>query len=90
MYNISFTKEALYGASILRKSAPASYKKLKTLIDELKEHPCTGTGKPELLKYIPGGMWSRRIDKKNRLIYLVHEDIVEVLVVSVTGHYHEK
>lgn len=90
MYDISFTKEALKGAAFLKKTSPAAYRKLNALIEELKVHPCTGTGKPEILKYIPGGMWSRRIDKKNRLMYLVHEDVVEVLVVSVTTHYGDK
>jgi len=37
---------------------------------ELREHPFSGTGHPEQMKYIPG-VWSRRIDKKNRLRYTV-------------------
>lgn len=89
-YNISYTDEALEGAAMLRKSSPAGFRKLEKLVKELQEHPYTGTGHPEHLKHIPGDMWSRHIDKKNRLRYFVHDDIVEVLVVSVVSHYGDK
>lgn len=36
-----------------------------------------GIGKPERLKHKPG--WSRRIDDKNRLVYEVRENFVEVI-----------
>ncbi|MDR0700365.1 MAG: type II toxin-antitoxin system YoeB family toxin, partial [Tannerella sp.] len=82
-------KEALKQALQLRKSAPQTYKKLETVLLELKEHPYTGTGQPEQMKYIQG-MWSRKLDKKNRLRYTVEEKIVTVHVVSVSGHYDDK
>ena len=47
MYKIEFTKEAIKDASRLRKSDMQSYKKLDKLINELKEHPTTGTGQVE-------------------------------------------
>jgi len=53
----------------------------------LRDHPCTGIGKPEELKYELKGFWSRRINKKDRLIYKVQEDIVTVYVVAALGHY---
>ncbi|HDR53007.1 MAG TPA: Txe/YoeB family addiction module toxin [Mariniphaga anaerophila] len=59
----------------------ASYNKIKKIILELREHPATGTVQPEKLKYNLSGYWSRRIDKKNRLIYRIEEDNVIVLVV---------
>jgi len=34
----------------------------------LKEHPRTGTGQPELLKYDLAGYYSRRINRKHRLV----------------------
>ena len=36
------------------------------------------------------GYWSRRINKNDRLIYRVEEQIVTVLVVSAMGHYSDK
>jgi toxin YoeB len=65
----------------------ASIKKILKMLNELKEHPYTGIGNPEELKYELSGFWSRRINKKDRLIYRVEEDIVTVYVVSAFGHY---
>lgn len=64
-------------------------RKVEQLFKELSEHPYSGTGQPEQLKFL-SGMWSRRLDKKNRMCYTVSEDIVEVYVVSALGHYGEK
>lgn len=68
----------------------ASIKKIFTILNELKEHPYTGEGQPEELKYNLKGLWSRRINKKDRLIYEVKEEIVTVLVISAMGHYLDK
>jgi toxin YoeB len=64
-----------------------SINRILKILNELKEHPFTGIGKPEELKYELSGYWSRRINKKDRLIYQVQEDIVTVYVVSAMGHY---
>lgn len=65
-------------------------KKLETLLGELKEHPFTGTGKPEPLKGNLHNCWSRRITGGDRLVYSVHGDVVVVEVVSMKGHYEDK
>ena len=39
--------------------------KMSTLLEELIDHPYTGTGKPEQLKNNLTGLWSRRINKKD-------------------------
>jgi len=36
------------------------------------------------------GQWSRKIDKKNRLVYTINDEIVTVEVVSAKGHYGDK
>ena len=54
---------------------------------ELQEHPRTGTGQVEPLKYYKEETWSRRINREHRLVYRIHDDIVEVLVLSTYGHY---
>lgn len=61
--------------------------KIRQLFSELKEHPRTGTGKPEQLRGDAAGYWSRRIDKKNRLVYSIHDEVVTVEVISAAGHY---
>ena len=65
----------------------ASIKKIIKILNELKDHPYTGSGNPEPLKFELTGYWSRRLNKKDRLIYEVHDDIVTVVVVSALGHY---
>lgn len=64
--------------------------KIKRILEELKEHPYTGTGQPEQLKYDLRGYWSRRINSKDRIVYSVEENIVTVEVVSAMGHYEDK
>lgn len=67
----------------------ALIRKIECLFVELSEHPQTGTGKPEALRHQPG-VWSRRLDKKNRMLYSIFEDIVTVYVLSVKSHYGDK
>ena len=90
MYIIDFASEAAKDVLRLRKSDAQAYKKLQKLIEELKEHPTTGTGQVEPLKGNLSGYWSRRITKQYRLIYTIHEDIVTVEIVSVGSHYGDK
>lgn len=68
----------------------ASIKKIKQIVAELSEHPYIGTGKPEALRNELSGFWSRRINKKDRLIYRVDENIVFVFIISAMGHYNDK
>ncbi|MGH2642395.1 MAG: Txe/YoeB family addiction module toxin [Chitinophagaceae bacterium] len=54
-------------------------------MEELTEHPFTGTGKPEPLKHTLTGMWPRRINKEHRLVYEVKG--TTVFILSAKGHY---
>lgn len=65
-------------------------KKISSILSDLENHPFIGVGKPESLKYDLHGFWSRRINKKDRLIYKVREEAVTVFVVSAIGHYYDK
>ena len=65
-------------------------KKIYKLFEELKEHPETGTGKPEKLKYQQTEIWSRRIDDRHRMKYIIDNDRVIVFVISLWGHYGNK
>ena len=89
-YVIDYTDEAIADLIRLRDSEPKAYAKAQTLIDELKEHPKTGTGKPEQWKGDRAGQWSRRITKKHRLIYTIQDTEVIVLVLNAYGHYDDK
>jgi toxin YoeB len=67
-----------------------SIRKVEQMISELYEHPETGTGKPERLKFDLTGYWSRRINRKDRLIYSIEDEIITVTVVSAMGHYSNR
>jgi len=86
-YKIEFSEKAKEHIKKIRKNNKLLYIKLNKLIEELKEHPTTGTGKPEYLKYEK--YWSRRIDKEHRLCYEIDGENVIVLVLSAFGHYED-
>ncbi|MBR5918803.1 MAG: Txe/YoeB family addiction module toxin [Prevotella sp.] len=74
----------------LKANEPKAYRKALQLIGELYDHPRTGTGKPEQLSGDRSGEWSRRITKKHRLVYEIHDREVVVLVLTAYGHYDDK
>ena len=87
MYKLVFTKDAQKQLTVLAKKAPNAIKKLEVLLQEICEHPRTGTGQVEQLKHCAEETWSRRITREHRLTYQIHDDVVEVLVLAVYGHY---
>jgi len=89
-YKIKFSKNAEKGIEKHNFSGDKKLlKKLHQLLDELKTHPKTGTGKPEQLKHYEIPTWSRRISDKHRLVYQIHDNIVTVLVIAAYGHYED-
>jgi len=88
-YQIIFEKKALDDIFKIKKSGQKSdLKKLDAILEELKVHPETGIGNPEQLKHEFSGFWSRRINKKDRLIYeIIEEPDNLVVIISALGHY---
>ncbi len=65
--------------------------KILSLLKELVSTPKEGKGKPEELKGFGNRVvWSRRIDKKHRLVYEIVEDDKIVRIISAYGHYADK
>ena len=60
-------------------------RRINLLIKDAERSPYTGLGKPEPLRGDLSGFWSRRIDEKNRLVYRVSSDFLEI--ASCKGHY---
>jgi len=89
-YNVDYKAQALRDLIRLQESEPAAFRKVVSLIDELRIHPKTGTGKPEQLSGDRAGQWSRRITKRHRLIYEIYDTQVLVLVLTAYGHYDDK
>ena len=89
-YRVLTTAKADDDIAKLAKSEPKAFLKAQSLIQELREHPRTGTGKPEQLSGDRAGQWSRRITRKHRLVYEIHDNEVVVLVLTSYGHYEDK
>jgi len=90
-YKIAVSESAMKHLAKWKKSGQvAAIKKIERIFKELSKTPFTGIGSPEPLQYEFSGLWSRKIDKKNRIIYQVQENIVTVFIISAKGHYLDK
>ncbi|MCJ7586726.1 MAG: Txe/YoeB family addiction module toxin [Candidatus Aminicenantes bacterium] len=49
------------------------------LVEAVLRDPFSGEGKPEPLKYLAAGVWSRRLTQEHRLVYLVRDERVDFL-----------
>ena len=90
MYKLDYTDKAMMDMQRLKNEEPKAFQKLSKLLEELMDHPKTGTGHPEQLKGNRSGLWSRRITKKHRLVYEIHDNKILVLVLTAYGHYEDK
>ena len=62
-------------------------KRINGLIKELQRTPFEGAGKPEPLKGDLSGLWSRRIDEVNRIVYFKQGE--DIYIISCRGHYDD-
>ena len=62
-------------------------KRINGLIKDIQRDTFAGIGKPEPLKENLAGLWSRRIDDTNRIVYYEQNGII--YVVSCRGHYDD-
>jgi toxin YoeB len=54
------------------------------LVDAIMRDPFDGIGKPEPLKYLWPGVWSRRLTQEHRLVYVVYDDRIDF----IQARYH--
>ncbi|MGH9064990.1 MAG: Txe/YoeB family addiction module toxin [Acidimicrobiales bacterium] len=71
----------LYWQSVDR----TTVKRINRLIEDTLRDPSAGIGKPEPLRHLLQGCWSRRIDDEHRLVHLVEGD--DVVVLQARYHY---
>ncbi|OUP40867.1 MULTISPECIES: Txe/YoeB family addiction module toxin [unclassified Pseudoflavonifractor] len=62
-------------------------KRINALIKDIQRSPYEGIGKPEPLRGNLSGLWSRRIDETNRIVYFEQEEVV--YIISCLGHYDD-
>lgn len=60
-------------------------KRINSIIKDIQRSPFDGIGKPEPLKHDLSGLWSRRIDDKNRIVYFEKDGII--YIIGCRGHY---
>jgi toxin YoeB len=49
------------------------------LVEAILRDPFNGIGRPEPLKYLAPGTWSRRLTQEHRIVYLVRRDRIDFL-----------
>ena len=59
--------------------------RINRLIDDALRDPVSGIGKPEPLRHMLSGAWSRRITEEHRLVYLVDGD--DLIILQARFHY---
>ena len=83
---VAYSAKALEDINYWKKSGDKKIQvRIAALIEDIKLHPFTGIGKPEPLKYELAGKWSRRIDKENRIIYALKDNVL--FIYTLKGHY---
>ena len=85
MKKIEFSPKAWEDYEYWETQDKKTLRKIKQLIKELQRHPETGEGHPEPLKENLSGLWSRHINKKDRILYEIFDE--KVSLIQLRTHY---
>ena len=77
----------MVGLSTLARTDRKTLKRINKLILDAQRSPFEGIGKPEPLKENLAGLWSRRTDETNRLVYAVNDS--RMTIISCRYHYEK-
>jgi toxin YoeB len=75
VFHLEFRQDLRFWVDTDRKIALRAFE----LVEAILRDPFTGIGKPEPLKYVMAGCWSRRITQEHRLVYKVSGRRVDFL-----------
>lgn len=75
VFQPEFIEDLRYWVETDRKLAKRAF----DLIEAILREPYEGIGKPEPLKYLAPGVWSRRLTQEHRIVYLVKDDRIDFL-----------
>jgi len=75
VFQPEFREDLRYWVETDRKIAMRAF----DLIEAVMRDPFTGIGKPEPLKYLSPGVWSRRLTQEHRLVYLSRDERIDFL-----------
>jgi toxin YoeB len=89
IFQVKFTKFAQKEYQWFLDNDKRLAERIVKLVESIEKNPFKGFGKPEPLKHHLTGLWSRRIDGKNRLVYEVVNDQT-ILIHGCKDHYGKK
>jgi len=75
VFHPEFREDLRYWVKTDRKTAL----RILELMEAILRDPFTGIGKPEPLKFVLAGCWSRRITQEHRLVHRVSENRIDFL-----------
>jgi toxin YoeB len=75
IFQPEFREDLHYWVETDRRTALRIFK----LIEAVMRDPFQGIGKPEPLKFLGSGVWSRRITQEHRLVYVVEQNRVDFI-----------
>jgi toxin YoeB len=75
VFHPEFRQDLRYWVETDRKVALRAFE----LMEGIFRDPFTGIGKPEPLKYLMAGCWSRRLTQEHRLVYRVSGNRIDFL-----------
>lgn len=85
--NVEFKGDSWGEYLYWQKQDKKTLKRINKLISETIRTPFSGLGNPEPLQHQLSGYWSRRINEKDRLVYSVFEDRIEI--IQLRFHYNK-
>jgi len=74
-----FQPEFLQDLRFWVKSERSAAIRILDLVEAVMRDPFEGPGKPEPLKYVLAGCWSRRVTQEHRLVYRVSDEAIDFL-----------
>lgn len=83
--NVTFTPRGWEDYCYWQEADPRVRTRIRQLIRDALRDPSRGIGKPEPLRHIFQGCWSRRITGEHRLVYQVVKG--EVVIMQLRFHY---
>ena len=75
VFHLEFREDLQYWVKTDGKVALRAF----NLIEAIMRDPFVGIGKPEPLKFILSGAWSRRLTQEHRIVYTVTDDRIDFL-----------
>lgn len=75
VFHSEFREDLAYWVKIDRKVAL----RILEIVQAIMRDPFEGIGKPEPLRYLGTGVWSRRITQEHRIVYIVSDSKIDFI-----------